>query len=210
MFVLYKGIDLADYETPDPGPWRGRLDPGGGAVVVGYAGQLVARKRIDVVMRLLAGTEFDGLDWRFAVAGSGPAEESLRAEATRLEIDDRVTFCGFVEDIHRWLAAVDLLVLPSFIEGFGYVLAEAGAAGKPCVAYRASSVPEVVKDGETALLADPGDDAAFAAHIRRLVVDPDLRAGMGEAARRDAFERHSLDAMVDRMDAFLSEMLGER
>jgi glycosyltransferase involved in cell wall biosynthesis len=208
-FVLYKGIDLADFATPDPGTWRERLDPGGGGVVVGYAGQLIARKRIDVVLRLLAGKELDGLAWRFAVAGTGPVEEDLRAEATRLGIDDRVTFCGFVEDIHRWLAAIDLLVLPSFIEGFGYVLVEAGAAGKPCVAYRTSSVPEVVKDGETALLADPGDDAAFAAHIRRLVADPDLRTRMGTAARRDVFARHSLDSMVDRMEAFLWEKLGK-
>lgn len=206
-FVLYKGIDLADYESPDPGPWRDRVDPGGDRVVVGYAGQLVARKRIDVVMRILAGREFDGFPWRFAIAGTGPETENLRAEASRLGIEDRVTFCGFVEDIHRWLAAIDVLVLPSFIEGFGYVLAEAGAAGKPSVAYRTSSVPEVVIDGETALLADPGDDAAFAANIRRLVTDPDLRARMGAAARRDVSERHGLDSMVERMESFLRERL---
>jgi glycosyltransferase involved in cell wall biosynthesis len=205
-FILYKGIDLADYETPDPGQWRDRLDPGGGHVVVGYAGQLIARKRIDVVMRALAGAPFDGLPWRFAVAGKGPEEETLREEAGRLGIEDRVSFCGFVEGIHRWLAAIDVFVLPSFIEGFGYVLAEAGAAGKPCVAYRASSVPEVVKDGETALLADEGDDEGMAAQLLRLVGDGDLRARMGEAARRDVFERHGLDLMVDRMETRLLEL----
>jgi glycosyltransferase involved in cell wall biosynthesis len=209
-FVLYKGIDLTDYETLDPGPWRERVDPGGDRVVVGYAGQLIARKRLDVVLHILTGPEFEGLPWRFAVAGTGPEAENLHALAGQLGIDDRVTFCGFVEDIHRWFAAIDLLVLPSFIEGFGYVLAEAGAAGKPCVAYRASSVPEVVTDGETALLAAPGDDAEFAAHIRRLVADPDLRARMGEAARRDVFERHRLDSMVDRMEAFLRERVAEQ
>jgi glycosyltransferase involved in cell wall biosynthesis len=207
MFILYKGIDLGDYDALDPGSWRRRLDPDCSNVVVGYAGQLVARKRVDVLMRLLAGPELAGLPWRLAVAGRGPAEDELRAEAKRLGIDDRVTFCGFVEDIHRWLVAIDVFVLPSFIEGFGYVLAEAGAAGKPCVAYRASSEPEVVKDGETALLADEGDDEALAAHLKRLVSDPELRAVMGAAARRDVFERHGLDTMVDRMEAFLLEQL---
>jgi glycosyltransferase involved in cell wall biosynthesis len=206
-FILYKGIDLDDYRALDSGPWRERLHPDGYEVVFGYAGQLVARKRLDAVMQMLAGPAFEGLPWRFAIAGAGPEADALRDEAEGLGIQDKVDFCGFVEDIHRWLVAVDVFVLPSFIEGFGYVLAEAGAAGKPSVAYRASSVPEVVKDGETAFLAAEGNDAEFAAHLHRLAADPDLRARMGAAARRDVFERHGLDTMVERMERYLLEQL---
>lgn len=209
-FILYKGIDLEDYRSLDAGPWRDRLHPDVYDVVIGFAGQLVARKRIDAVMRMLAGPEFNGLPWRFAIAGSGPDEHLLREEARRLGIEDRVIFCGFVEDIHRWLVAIDLFVLPSFIEGFGYVLAEAGAAGKPCVAYRASSVPEVVREGRTALLAAEGDDGEFATHMRTLAADPQLRAKMGAAARRDVFERHGLEGMVDRMEQFMLRQVGDR
>jgi glycosyltransferase involved in cell wall biosynthesis len=204
--ILYKGIDLGDYETLDPGPWRDRLNPDRSRVVIGYAGQLVERKRVDVLMRMLSGPGFDGLPWHLAIAGKGPQEGDLGAEAARLGIEDRVTFCGFVDDIHRWLVAIDIFVLLSFIEGFGYVLAEAGAAAKPCVAYRASSVPEVVKHGETALLAGHGDDAGFASHLCRLLEDDELRRRMGDAARRDAFERHGLDAMVERMEQQLLKL----
>jgi glycosyltransferase involved in cell wall biosynthesis len=209
-FVLYKGIDLADYESADPGPWRERLDPGGDRVVIGFAGQLVWRKRVDVLMRVLAGRAFGGLPWHLALAGTGPDEAKLRGLTEELNIADRVTFCGFVEGVHSWFKAIDVFVLPSFIEGFGYVLAEAGAAGKPSVAYRASSIPEVVIDGETALLADEGDDDAMAVQLRRLVADPDLRAQMGAAARRDVFERHGLDGMVERMEKQLLEWLEQR
>ncbi len=208
-FILYKGIDLEDFRSLDQGEWRTRLHPDVYDVVIGYAGQLIARKRVDAVLRMLAGPRFEGMPWRFAIAGTGPEEAELRAEAEQLGIADRVMFCGFVEDIHRWLVAIDMLVLPSFIEGFGYVLAEAGAAGKPCVAYRASSIPEVVVEGETAFLADEGDDVEFASHIQRLAGDPDLRARMGAAARRDVFERHGLDAMVDRMENYLIEQVNE-
>jgi len=204
-FILYKGIELEDYRSLDAGQWRERLHPDVYDVVIGYAGQLIARKRIDAVLRMLAGPRFEGLPWRFAIAGTGPEEAELRDEARRLGIEDRVIFCGFVEDIHRWLVAIDMFVLPSFIEGFGYVLAEAGAAGKPSVAYRASSVPEVVREGKTALLAAEGNDAEFAAHILRLAGNPDLRAKMGAAARRDVFERHGLDSMVDRMEQYMLE-----
>lgn len=208
--ILYKGIDLKDYRNLDAGSWRERLDPEGDRVIVGCAGQLVSRKRNDVVLRLLAESPLRDLPWCFAIAGQGPQEDRLRADAKRLGIDDRVVFCGFVDDIHRWLVAIDIFVLPSFIEGFGYVLAEAGAAAKPSVAYRASSVPEVVKDGETALLADEGDDAGFGAHLHRLIVDADLRRSMGEAARHDVFERHGLDGMVERMEKQLYALLASR
>ncbi|UCH84543.1 MAG: glycosyltransferase family 4 protein [Candidatus Latescibacterota bacterium] len=204
--ILYKGIDLSDYANPDPGPWRRRLDPGGGSVVIGYAGQLIARKRIDVLLGLLASPDLAGLDWRLAIAGKGPEEDALQDQARRLGVQNRVEFCGFVDGIPAWMSALDLFVLPSFIEGFGYVLAEAGAAGVPSVAYEASSIPEVVIDGETALLAPEADDAAFARHIKTLITDKALRERMGQAARHDVFDRHGLDTMVERMESILTDV----
>jgi glycosyltransferase involved in cell wall biosynthesis len=204
--VLYKGIDLRDYESPEPRWWRKRLDPAGDRVVVGFAGQLIGRKRIGALMRSLVSPELIDAPWRLALAGTGPDAENLERQAEELHIRGRVDFCGFVEDIPNWMAAIDVFVLPSLIEGFGYVLAEASAAGKPCVAYRASSVPEVVTDGETALLAEKGNDLELAAHLRRLVDDAPLREKMGAAARRDAFARHGLDRMIDRAEEILDRV----
>ena len=204
--VLYKGIDLRDYESPDPRWWRKRLDPTGDRVVVGYAGQLVGRKRIAALLKMLVSPELLNSPWRLALAGTGPDAENLRKITNDLRIGDRVDFCGFVEDIPNWMAAIDLFVLPSFIEGFGYVLAEAAAAGKPCVAYRASSVPEVVVEGETALLAEKGNDLDLAGHVRRLIDDAPLRERMGAAARRDAFTRHGLGRMIDRAEEILDRI----
>ncbi|MEE9270898.1 MAG: glycosyltransferase family 4 protein [Candidatus Krumholzibacteria bacterium] len=205
--ILYKGIELRDYESLHPETWRKQMDPNGDRVVIGYAGQLIDRKRIDVLMRALSAPEVMELPWHLAIAGLGPAEEHLREEARRLGIERRVSFCGFVDALHDWMAAIDIFVLPSLIEGFGYVLAEAGAAGKPSVAYRASSVPEVVIDGETALLAESGDDIEFGRHLKRLITDSGLRQKMGAAARQDVFRRHGLDAMVERMEARMFELL---
>jgi glycosyltransferase involved in cell wall biosynthesis len=204
--VLYKGIDLRDYESPEPRWWRKRLDPAGDRVVVGYAGQLIGRKRIGVLMRSLASPELVDAPWRLALAGTGPDAGNLERQADELHIRGRIDFCGFVEDIPNWMAAIDVFVLPSLIEGFGYVLAEASAAGKPSVAYRASSIPEVVTDGETALLAEKGNDLELAAHLRRLVDDAPLRERMGAAARRDAFARHGLENMIDRAEEILDRV----
>jgi glycosyltransferase involved in cell wall biosynthesis len=205
--VLYKGIDLRDYEVLEPERWRRRLDPSGDRVVVGYAGQLIGRKRLAVLMRLLSSPDLSATPWRLAVAGTGPDEEKLKTDAASLGIGDRVEFCGFVDGIQHWMAAIDVFALPSFIEGFGYVLAEAAAAGKPVVAYRASSVPEVVIDGRTALLAERGDDAGFARHLRRLISSSGERSRMGEAARLDAFERHGMERMIDRAEEILASLV---
>ena len=194
--VIYNGIDLSEYETADPGDWPQRLRPAGGEVVVGYAGQLIPRKRVDVLMQALASAPARDLPWRLAIAGEGPELQSLRMEAQRLDIADRVDFCGFVSDLPSWMCAIDFLVLPSLIEGFGYVLAEAAAAGKPSVAFAASSIPEVVIDGETALLAAADDNDGFAAHLTAMISDAEMRKRMGAAARQDAFRRHGLDRMV--------------
>jgi glycosyltransferase involved in cell wall biosynthesis len=106
------------------------------------------------------------------------------------------------------MCAIDIFILPSFIEGFGYVLAEAGAAGKPSVAYRASSIPEVVVENKTAFLASQGDDDEFAAHLKTLLTDGDLRRRMGAAAREDTFARHGLDRMIDRAEEILGNLAG--
>ncbi len=198
--LLYKGIDLAPWERAQPGEWPQRFRWQAGEVVIGYAGQLVPRKRIDLLMRLLAGDELRERPWKLVLAGSGPAEDGLKALAQELGIAERVVFCGFVDDLPAWMAAIDFLVLPSLIEGFGYVLAEAMAAGKPVAAYAASSIPEVVRDGVGGLLAPPEDDDALGPILTRLIDDAELRARLGRDGHEDTRKRLSLDTMIDVME----------
>ena len=204
--VIYNGIDLSDYESPDPAEWWQRLRRTPDEVVVGYAGQLIPRKRVDVLMQALASNALATMPWRLAIAGKGKSQDALRAEAERLGISERVDFCGFVADLPQWMAAIDFFVLPSLIEGFGYVLAEAAAAGKPSVAFRASSIPEVVIEGETAWLADADKPEEFAHHLARMIEDRALREQMGRRAREDAFERHGLEHMVGKMEDRLLQL----
>lgn len=204
--VLYKGIDPSPYLQADGTGWRSRLDPTGSARVIGFAGQLVPRKRCDVLLQLLAQPPLREKPWVLAIAGHGPQEQSLRRLAQEAGVAERVRFCGFVEPLAPWLAALDLFVLPSFVEGFGYVLAEAMAAGKPCVAYAASSTPEVVLDGTTGLLAPQGDDPRLAACLERLVDDPGLCARLGAAGRVHVQTNLTLARMIDGLEQELVQL----
>lgn len=203
MDLLYKGIELAPWENAEAGDWPQRFGVKDGEVVLGYAGQLVPRKRVDLLMRLLAGDTLRSKPWRLVLAGKGPAEGTLRSLAEELRIEDRVCFCGFVEELPAWMKAIDFLVLPSLIEGFGYVLTEAMAASRPVTAYGASSIPEIVRDGVSGLIAPARDDASLAPLLSRLIEDPQLRREMGAKGHDEVRTRFSLDTMLDTMEEIL-------
>lgn len=118
------------------------------------------------------------------VAGVDDGSESeLRAEVVDLGLADRVRFIGFDPNVRRIMLASDVYAMPSFEEPFGLVYLEAMAAGTPVVALRTGGTPEVVVDGVTGLLSEPGDAAALAANLGRLLGDRDLAGRMGAAGR---------------------------
>ena len=88
--------------------------------------------------------------------------------------------------------SADLFVWPAEREALGMAMLEAAAAGLPVVAARTDGVPAVVAHGETGLLAQPGDAAAFAACLRALLTDPARRRAMGAAARARVLARHDI------------------
>ena len=113
-------------------------------------------------------------DARLAILGSGPLEAETRRLAAELGLEDAVTLPGRT-DIRDWLERADVFVHTSRWEGFGIVLLEAMLAGLPVVATRVSAVPEVVADGETGLLVEPGDDAGLAEALGASALGPRSR-----------------------------------
>lgn len=195
--VIGKGIDLRPFEACGPvadGPLR-----------LGYLGQLVDRKRIDVLLDAFARA---GIDARLRIAGRGPAEASLRAIVDRLAIADRVDFDGFVTDVPGWFEGIDALVLPSLAEGWGYVLAEAAAAGRMVVAFDSSSVSEVTPPDAGAILLDPHDPDALRRGLVELAeLSAEERRRRSDNLRAHARESLGIDRMLDRLDTFFRECI---
>jgi glycosyltransferase involved in cell wall biosynthesis len=101
-------------------------------------------------------------------------------------------------------------VSPSLYEGFGLPAAEAQACGTPVIATTAGAFPEVIADGETGVLVQPGDARALADAIQSLLGDPQRRAGMGVAGARRAQEQFSWRACAIRTAALYQEVLASR
>jgi glycosyltransferase involved in cell wall biosynthesis len=128
------------------------------------------------------------------VESQGSYKRVLEEQARRLGVDDRVRFLGRRDDVPALLAAADVLVLPSSIEGLPLVVLEAMASGVPVVATAVGGTPEAVTDGETGLLVPPGDARALAGALEGTLEDPGYARRLGEAGRRRAracFDAHS-------------------
>jgi glycosyltransferase involved in cell wall biosynthesis len=163
-------------------------------VVAAIAANLEYWKGIDVLLEACTHVRHPV---RLEIFGDGSQRASLESRARQLRID--ATFHGFVDDLRRRLDDVDMFVLPSRAENFPIAILEAMASGLPVVATRVGGVPELVADGETGLLVDPGDPRQLAAAIDRFAADPELRRALGEHGARRAAERFDPEQIAGRM-----------
>ena len=118
----------------------------------------------------------------------GPDEEGLRSRVIQSARNaaGRVRFVDYTRNPERYLAASDLLCLPSYREGFGTVVIEAAAAGVAALGTRIYGISDALIDGETGLLFEPGDVQGLCRELERLLADDALRARLAAAARARA------------------------
>jgi glycosyltransferase involved in cell wall biosynthesis len=144
------------------------------------------------------------------IAGGGDLEDYLRDLALEVGVAERVHVLGPRRDVPALMHAIDVFVMPSIWEGFGIVLLEAMAAGRPIVASRVATIPEVVVDGETGVLVPAGDPVALAEALASLAHDPQQAKQFGEAGRTRLRTRFSIDKMVGDTELLYRELLEER
>jgi glycosyltransferase involved in cell wall biosynthesis len=156
--------------------------------IVAYVGALVEEKGVD---DLVAAIPRDA--W-LLLAGAGSHRAALEAAVAHRGV--QAVFLGAVEDPWDVYAAADVLALPSRTESQPAVLLEAGMVGTPCVATRVGDIGTVVCDGETGVLVSPGDPAALALALARLLDDPKRRTSMGAAGRAHVRTSLTLDRVA--------------
>jgi len=207
---IYYGIDASPFNPELPPPSR---RPDGDPLkrpTVGMVARLAPQKGHRVLFDALP-TIYAALpDVHVRLVGheelSTAAE--LRQAARERGVDHLVTFEGFRADIPQVMADLDVFVLPSLWEGFGLVLVEAMAAGRPVVASAVGPIPEIVLDGVTGLLVPPGDSAALAEAVIRLLQETELASAYGRAGRARVERDLRVGTMVARTAALYDELLG--
>ena len=200
------GIDPQRFRPGDAAKMRSLLKLPQDKALVGIVATLRSwkghRYLIDALAQL---PEAVGL----VIVGDGPQREALESLVDRHGLRPRTWFAGNQQDVLPWLQALDVFVLPSYAnEGVPQALLQAMLAGLPCVTTSTGGIPEVAKDGETALVVPAQDAMALRAAIRKLLDDHELRARLGKAARRHCEAKFSYQAMVDNMERIYREAAG--
>jgi glycosyltransferase involved in cell wall biosynthesis len=188
--VIHNGIDPIEREGRPRPP---ALEPG--FFHAGIVGRVSEVKGISYALQAMASPRVPA-HVRLNIIGSGPLEERLQKEAEGLGITDRVRFHGFQRNVLDWLAHLDVLLMPSLHEGLPYTLLEAMSLGVPIVASRVGGLAEVLLDGETGLLLNPGEFSSMAHLLVHLAADPESRRRLASTAARAQRSTYALLRMA--------------
>jgi glycosyltransferase involved in cell wall biosynthesis len=210
--VIHNGVDpLALSPGPAQPDIRRELATDPSAPIVLAMCRLDPRKGVDQIIRSVAALDGDLGRAQLAILGaSSTGEEGL---ARRLRVlgaellGPRVRFLGPRQDVAAVLRSVDVLVQASSREALGLSVLEAQACGTPVVAYPAYGTSEIVRDGETGLLARQDDVAHLSACIGRALTDAGLRAHLARAARAQVVTTFTLEQQADRQARLLNELV---
>ena len=209
--VVRNGVDVP-VDLPDRETARANLGLTGG-LTVGYFAQIVPHKGYLDLVSAAARAMADEPQLSVVFAGPGPAvdRERLRDEIAATPSPSRFVVLPARETVWDLLAAVDVVAVPSlWPDPLPRSVMEAMAAGRPVVAYRTGGVPEMVADGETGILVEPGDVDGLARGLVELARDEELRRRMGEAAAVRARAELSVASHVDAMERILLEAAAPR
>ncbi len=198
VHLLPKGIDVARFLPAAAAP---------SIPIVGFVGQFIERKGLACLMSAWSQLEHDArtASARLRLAGEGPMRDAIVRWRETLRRPDAVELVGFVEDVPGFWGGCSVAVLPSRAEGFGLAAAEAAACALPVVATDSSSLPEIVRDGETGLLVPPDDAAALAGALARLLRDPALAVRLGAAGRRHITAHYDRRRCLDRLQELVTD-----
>jgi glycosyltransferase involved in cell wall biosynthesis len=176
------------------------------APVIGTVSVLRSQKALQVLIRSAARLVREFPTLKVIIAGEGPERVNLEALVTELGLEGRVILVGSRTDVSDVLASFDVALSTSDYEGSPLAIIEYMAAAKAIVATRVGGVPDLIQDGVHGLLVETQDAEGVASAVARLLSDPDLRARMGEKARKRQQAEFTIDAAVHRLELLYEEL----
>ena len=144
-------------------------------------------------------------DVRFYIVGDGSLRDELERRAYELGISSNVTFTGFIKDVEKIEAALDIAVITSKAEALCLSIIESMIAGIPAVGTDSGGVAEVIKHGENGFLVPIGDADQLAERIEELLADDAKRKAFGEHAKKHAESMFMADKMTKRIEKLYLE-----
>lgn len=205
--VIHSSVDVEKFSRPaEPDRIRAELGLGPDNLLVGCVGRLVKDKGQRWLLDAAAALRGSHPRLFFVLVGTGTEEAALRRQASCLGLTDRVFFLGFREDMADITAALDLSVLPSVdCDASSAAIKEAMLMGKPVVATDIGGAREIIRPEAAGLVVPPGDPAALARAIARILDAPGEARQMGIRGREIVLTDYTTGRLADRyLEAYRS------
>ena len=200
LVTIHNAVDM-DKITPNRTAEEVRNEFGLGSnnLAIGTAGRMVPVKGYDLLLDAAGIIVEQKPSVRFLVAGDGPERAALEKKCQDMHLEDKVQFIGFRDDITDIINCLDLFVMSSHHEGIPMILLEAMALQKPVVCTSVGGIKEVVQDGISGLLVEPGDAHQLAKACLNVLNNPELNIKFGTAARKRISDEFSTDTQKERL-----------
>lgn len=205
VVVMETGVDLTRFEAAAGPRANGREGPRR----VGVVANLRPVKGLETFVQAAAIVSAHHPDVVFQIAGEGDLRPALARQAAALGLGERFQLPGRVKDIPGFLGRLDVAVLCSLAEGMPNAILEYMAARRPIVATAVGGTAQLLEDGESGLLVPPGDAAALAGGIGRLLEDRKLAARLAASARERVEEQYSREVCIRSLEAFYRKLVKE-
>jgi len=201
IFTIHHGIDPSNYQVQGS-IWQnivsGKQPHNQKTFVVGTVTHLVADKGVAYLLQAAQIALRHIPQLQIIIIGNGEERNNLMWLAEQLKISDRVVFIGWQENLGRWLMRFDIFALPSIRkEGFGLTLLEVMAHGKPIIASKVGSIPEIVESGKGGMLVEPKNPEMIAQAIINLYQHPEWREEIGANNVNKINTYFHVDRMID-------------
>jgi colanic acid/amylovoran biosynthesis glycosyltransferase len=205
---IYNGLDVGEF---------GRADFSSTPPLIVAVGRLIQKKGFDNLIGACALLAHRGKSFRCEITGGGPLEKELRRQIDEVSLQNKVVMTGAKPQLQlrRGLAAANVFVLPSVIDPDGgmdnlpTVIMEAMATGLPVVSTNIGGIPEMVIENENGFLVQPGDAAAMADAIERVISDRSLAARLGHSGYERARTLFSIENNVRELCALIKTGRGD-
>lgn len=196
--VIYNPIDTSQFSSD-----RSPSSKPGDEIIIGNLGRLAPEKNQTFLIDLSQELSRRNIKHKVLIGGIGPLQKELEKYSKQCNTQENVHFLGFITDLDSFFRQIDIFLLSSKWEGFGYVLAEAALFHKPTIAFNVSSSKELIADGESGYLV-PFNNVSATIDAILALNDPQKRVAFGNAGYNLVCEKFDSSVIYQQLEAFLS------
>jgi glycosyltransferase involved in cell wall biosynthesis len=208
VIKICNGIELDQYQpVKEQANLRKQWEISPETPVVGAIGRMVWQKGFEYLIQAIPIIIEKFPKTKTIIVGDGPLREKLETLGENLKVNRNVIFAGFQNDVREILFAIDVLVIPSLLEGFPMITLEAMAMSKPVVATNIDGITEQITHGKEGVLVQPRDPDALAEAVIKVLSRKEYSKAIGLAARKRAEEEFSVEKMLAETEKVYSFLL---